>query len=347
MKRHLIVATLLAAGAAGAWAAGAWAAGASVAFVSLRSGDPQLYVRDGDGRTQPITRGRDLPAQPAWGPEDRLAFVVRVGSGTRIVVAAADGSGARRLTTEERIELAPVWSPDGRSIAHYSRAVSGGPIELRVADVDSGRSTTLATNPADMGPQPPSWSADGKRLAFSAREDNRPHGWVVDVAGGTPRNLTKPTGARAAHWPQLSPDGRRLLWIADRRERLPVVVTDVETGESAELTREQKTANESARWSPDGRSIVFASTRDSVGLPQNDIFVMDADGANVRNLSRHPGEDFDPRWSGDGRSIVFASLRSGTSLLYEVPLAGGPARPLAEHASHDMDHALRPRAAAH
>lgn len=341
MKRHLILATLLAAGATGAWAAGA-----SVVFVSLRSGDPQLYVRDGDGRTQPITRGHDLPAQPAWGPTDRMAFVARVGNGTRIFVAAADGSGARRLTADERIELAPVWSPDGRSIAHYSRPVSGGAIELRVTEVDSGRSTTLASNPADMGPQPPSWSSDGKRLAFSARDDNRPHGWVVSLAGGTPRNLTKPSGARAAHWPQLSPDGRKLLWVADRRERLPVVVTDVETGESVELTKEQNTANESARWSPDGRSIVFASTRDTVGLPQNDIFVMDADGANVRNLSRHPGEDFDPRWSADGRSIVFASLRSGTSLLYEVDVAGGVTRPLAEHASHDMDHAVRPLVAA-
>jgi TolB protein len=75
-------------------------------------------------------------------------------------------------------------------------------------------------------------------------------------------------------------------------------------------------------------------------------FVIDADGSNLRNLSRHPAEDFDPKWTADGRSVVFASLRTGTSLLYEVSLDDGVTKPVSVHASHDMDHVTRPMTAA-
>jgi TolB protein len=58
-------------------------------------------------------------------------------------------------------------------------------------------------------------------------------------------------------------------------------------------------------WSPDGRSIYFASTRDGNG----DIYRMDADGKNPVNLTHHPDDDFHPSISPDGKQLIFRSHR--------------------------------------
>ena len=167
---------------------------------------------------------------------------------------------------------------------------------------------------------------------------------MAQTDGSSARNVSLKLTPRGGASPNLSPDGRQLLWVANLRGRAPVVVTDVDTGVSKELTPEAITGNETPRWSPDGRQIVFCSVRDSGDSGRNDVFVMNADGSQVRNLSRHETENFDAKWSADGRSVVFASLRSGTSLLYEVSLADGITRPVSVHASHDMDHVVRPLA---
>lgn len=343
MTRRLIVAVLLALGAAAGAGADVGTGIAEVAFVSIRSGDPQIYTRDSVGQLHVVTQGKGLPGQPAWASNNRLAFAARVDGGPRIFITDENGLSPQRLTADDRMEMSPSWSPDGQALAYYSRSQDGAATELRVVDVATRKSTVVARDERDMGPTPPSWSADGSRLVFSALYDGEhAHVWVVQRDGSRLRNLTAKYSPRGAAWPNLSPDGRTVLWIADMRERMPIIATDVESGESRDLTPAKDATNESPRWSSDGLRIVFASARDSFDSRRNDIFVMDADGTNVRNVTRHPGEDFDPKWSADGRSVVFASLRSGTSLLYEVNLVNGSTKPVSEHASHDMDHVIRP-----
>ena len=86
----------------------------------------------------------------------------------------------------------------------------------------------------------------------------------------------------------------------------------------------QLTFNEENRsaypiWSPNGKQIIFTrfmgqwseEKRDFVRVVMNqDVFVMDADGTNQRNLTNHPEYDSSPDWSPDGKQIVFASSRS-------------------------------------
>ena len=347
MIPHVFALSLLALGAAMGAGTAVAAGVAEVAFVSIRSGDPQIYTRDAAGQVHVVTQGKGLPGQPAWAANNRLAYSARVNGGPRIFVTNEKGLSPQRLTSDDRMETAPSWSPDGRALAFFSRSPEGGGTELRVVDMATRKVMVIARDKNDMGPTAASWSADGSRLAFSALHDQRhSHLWVVQRDGSGLRNVSAKYAPRGAAWPSLSPDGRKVVWIADLRERMPVVITDLESGESRDLTPEKLATAESPRWSPDGLRIVFVSTRDSGDLGRNDIFVMDADGANVRNLTRHPAEDFDPKWSADGRSIVFVSLRSGTSLLYEVNLGDSSTKPVSVHASHDMDHVIRPIAVA-
>lgn len=77
-------------------------------------------------------------------------------------------------------------------------------------------------------------------------------------------------------------------------------------------------ANTQPAWSPDGTKIAFTSNRDG----NNDIFVMNADGANPVNLTHNPGEDSFPAWSPDGTKITFTSNRDGNNEIYVMNADG-------------------------
>jgi TolB protein len=72
-------------------------------------------------------------------------------------------------------------------------------------------------------------------------------------------------------------------------------------------------------WSPNGKLIAFTSNRD--GRPQ--IFVMNADGTNLRKLSQGDTPDFEPTWSPDGNWIAFASVRNNSTDIYMMDVNGG------------------------
>ena len=318
-----------------------------LAFVSIRSGDPHIYVRDEKGMDQMLTHGKGVHTQPAIAADGRVAFVMQRQGIPTIFTMQADGSQQKRLTLTDRAESAPSWSPDGKLIAFFSMGMDSGINELHLFDLERGTTTKFVAPGKDMGPSPATWAADGKRLVVLAADASaKSQVFVADRGTGSFRDISSkfaPRGAASAH---LSPDGQRVAWVPDMRGRLPVIVTNIDTGESKDLTAGVESNHETPRWSPDGKRIAFVSARGGEMDQRNDIFVMDADGKNVRNLSLNPMEDFDPKWSADGRSIVFTSLRNGTSQIFEVGVESGITRQLSSTASHDMDHAVRPMAAA-
>src|SRR4051812_48697407 len=104
--------------------------------------------------------------------------------------------------------------------------------------------------------------------------------------------------------------------------RVKIYTIDLAAGTIAPLTREGDWSDEQPRWSPDGRTIAFKSNRSG----SYNLYLMDADGRNVRRVTDHGGNDFDPSWVPDGQSIVFASDRdrgTGRLDLYRVWLADG------------------------
>lgn len=319
---------------------------APIAFVSIRAGDAHIFINDGKGPDRRLTLGNTVNTQPAFSADGRLAYVSQVNGLPTVFLLDENGTSPRRLTGDARVELAPSWAPDGKALAYYSMESETGIFELRVHDFERGKSVSLPGHQRGKGPGPVSWSADGARMAFLGEDDKgRSQLWVVQRDGSNLREVSSKFAPRGAASVSLSPDGRTVAWVADLRELRPIVVTNLTSGESRNLTPESQAGHESPRWSPDGSELVFASTRDGALNGRSDIFVMAADGSKVRNLSRHPHDDFDPKWSADGRSVVFASLRSGTSLLYEVSLDSGVTRALSNHSSHDMDHTVRPLAA--
>lgn len=170
--------------------------------------ETSLNVLNADGSGERVLR-REPPAEtpvfltaPAWSPDgERIAFT-RITYGEEpeaaVYVMDADGRHARMLV-DEAVE--PDWSPDGRRIAVASYRDRVGRTcfhecslnsEIYVVDADGSHPRRLTTSVANEAS--PTWSPDGKRIAFvsdrSGRNDHEYELYVVDARGGDPRRLT-------------------------------------------------------------------------------------------------------------------------------------------------------------
>ena len=74
----------------------------------------------------------------------------------------------------------------------------------------------------------------------------------------------------------------------------------------------------------------------------DEIYVMDVNGKNLRNLTNHPGRDKLPAWSPDGQEIAFSSRRGGDYDIYVMDVDGKNVRQLTEHPDKDLSPAWSP-----
>jgi TolB protein len=177
---------------------------------------PLIVIRDiAHGTVRPITPGWDLDETPAWSPTGgRIAFVrTIIPSGTRtgppeeIRTIGTDGGGARQLTRNWVSDIAPAWSPTGRSLV-YQRARDSS---FRNWDLWTMRADGSAQRLLARTGTHPAWSPSGRLIAFG-----QPTGQVrgccmltdliVIDSNGTHRRLLVKNGGR----PTWSPDGTRL-----------------------------------------------------------------------------------------------------------------------------------------
>lgn len=105
-----------------------------------------------------------------------------------------------------------------------------------------------------------------------------------------------------------------------------------ENGTGLRRLTNNRAADYSPIWSPDGKQLLFASNRDG----DDELFVMDASGTNVRQLTRNRSLDLTPQWSPDGRMIAFASDRGrpGEPEIWVMRADGSGARRLITSTNH-------------
>ena len=301
---------------------------AQIAFSSNRDGPAHvihgwptsdIYVMAADGKNQRrLTNNPATDHSPSWLPDGkRIAFVserdghvhpIRGFPTSEIYVMDADGSNQLNLTNNPHDDRSPSWSPDGKRIVFESDRDNdrGHNIEIYVMAADGSNQLNLTNNLTED--RYPAWSPDGERIAFSARREGHVvHNldityeiYVMDADGGNEQRLTE--NRHNDMYSSWSPDGERIAFVSDRKgnwENYEIYVMDCRWGQSTKAHPSPRLGQLSLMV-PDGERIAFMSERDG----NYEIYVMDADGGNLQNLTNNPGGDFGPAWLNSPFSVA-------------------------------------------
>jgi Tol biopolymer transport system component len=291
-----------------------------------QTSDPPTAMPSDTPTLEPPT-ATPVPPTPTPAPQ-WLAFETKRGKtgDYEIFVMTPSGSRLTNVTTSWADDVAPVWSPDGRRIAFVSwrdtalgkSSLGSGSIYLMDFDpiVGVSRNPIRLTQSGDHDGWP-TWSPDGKRVAFYSERSGNRDIWVINVDGSGLTQLTDhPEDDLHPAW---SPDGTKIAFTSERGGNPDVWVMNADGSNPVNLTKTPG-RDRYPMWSPDGAQITFNTNRDG----NQEIYMMNANGSNQRNVSNSPGsKEGLADWSPDGRRLVLYSDRSGNKEIYIVNLATG------------------------
>jgi formylglycine-generating enzyme required for sulfatase activity len=192
---------------------------------------------------------------------------------------------------------APLLARAQPQLAVYSSHRNPRSMELIELDPVRRSATLLKSGPAVS----PSWSPDGRRIAFVEATSNI---CVMDASGGDIQNLT--AGAfKFAEAPAWSPDGSRIAFVATRDDAVwSLLVIDADGG-NLQTAVKSVGRQASPAWSPDGRQIWFVSRREDKPAAF-DLVATDLAGTEVRRIRENVPPRAAPAWSPDGGRVAFA-----------------------------------------
>lgn len=246
----------------------------------------------------------------------------------------SDGSDLVPLSSDERLESAPVWSPDGSRIAYVKSTDRGS--EVFLYWLKSGKSVRLTE--LERSPGPLSWSPDSTRLAFRMRAPADP---PVVVTG-----LDAPEGSDWAPSPRIT---TRLYHERDGAGRLAsgyhqLFVVQADGGVAIQLTQGEHRIDGAPQWSADGQALFFSGNLEpdwEKSVRRSAVYRLDVVGGHVKALTSTDGNYREPRVSPDGRRIAFVGFVDRVQTyqvnrLYVMDINGSDSRVLVE----DLDRSV-------
>jgi TolB protein len=316
LKAVLAVAAVLLAGVAAIPAYGVDAVvNGKLAFVADEAGKPQVFTirPDGTGLTRLTNRPNGAGEYGlAWSPDGSSLLMVLSGSHDLIYKADTAGTVVRLLSPRCAGnclgDSSPTYTRSGAKIA-FERAFgpitndTAAAVALLTMNADGSglKQLTQKKKPTSTEDHMPSWSPDGKRIAFqryntTAQPAGRSAIYVMNADATHLRRLT-PRSMDASN-PRWSPDGTRIAfndYAEDVSNKSANVYTIRPDGTSLRKVTHYSGGTKRAfvnDWSPDGRQIVYHL----IGNTVNDLYVVNRDGTNTHALTRL-GPNANPRHS--------------------------------------------------
>jgi len=260
-----------------------------------KAGRRNLYKMDYDGfGPRRVTLDPILSLMPDWSP-DRRAVVYTTYHGNnqeivRLELGKKSSQGNKRtLVPSQILNITPAVSPDGRLLAYASAKKANS--DIFTMNLSTGKKTQLTKRAsAELSP---AWSPDGRELAFTSDQTGRPQIYIMRADGKKVRRLTFRGRYNAA--PSWSPRGDWIAYVC----RLPgyglkLCRISVDGKRRVQITSGPPSEiDDSPSWAPDGRHLVFSSTRGG----RSHIFMIQYDGTGLEQLTKGGIHHSSPAWS--------------------------------------------------
>jgi Tol biopolymer transport system component/DNA-binding winged helix-turn-helix (wHTH) protein len=282
-----------------------------------------------------LMHSQGCKAIPSWSPDGKfLIFSDKSSSSAPCTVnqLSLEDLKVRRLSmppSPSNGDGSATYSPDGKTIAFVRNTKDVEDIYLMPSVGGEARRLTF-DNRLLIGV---TWTADSKELVFASNRGGANYGlWRVSADGGAPERV--PVGSDGAFGPTISLKGNRLAYGAGRWNeniwRMPI--GPAHHGGKPEKLISSADQDEGPQYSPDGKHIVFQSTRSG----SFEIWRAEADGSNPVQLTSFGGPlTGTARWSPDGRSICFDSRPGAHPNIHIISADGGPVRQFVNETSDD------------
>jgi TolB protein len=184
--------------------------------------------------------------------------------------------------------------------------------------------------------QHPAWSSDGKSFAFTAYQKGKVGIVQRTIEDATWKHITT-LDDNPEYEPEWTRDGKRIVFVhvalsgTDGQLEIHAMNADASDPKRIVAPAKRPAQDEHLSWSPDGKTIAFTSTRDG----NQEIYLCDSDGGNLRRITSHPAIDSHPTWSPDGVQLAFCTARFGNMEIALMNADGTAIRRLTEHPAMD------------
>lgn len=309
--------------------------GRTIYFYAKRDGKFRIWAMDQDGANQRAISSKDLTSalSPAVTPDGRIAFAVKIGAADstdwKIVSVAPDGSDQRFESDKSN----SYWIPDfnaktGAMVCHGPGPIKKDDTPREAAESLLSEGPLLTANAPELVNLPDRTVAlyperkfgvtvdpTGQKLALTDSFYSSHYLAVTNLDGSQEQIIFERKDRKVVppvYVPSWSKDGAWIAWMSGLPFSGPKEENDVwkmrpDGSGNINLTPNTPGSDGFADFSGDGKSIVFRSGRTG----NFDIYLMNADGTNVRNLTNNPAYDSFPAFSPLNNQIVFASNRDG------------------------------------
>jgi TolB protein len=260
-----------------------------IAYVRSQKDEARKYilqVADTDGFNAQTILESDQPLMsPSWSPTGQsLAYVSFENDRPEVFVQHLATARRSKISGFNGINSAPSWSPNGKMLA-LVLSKDGNP-DIYTLNTTTKRLTRLTRNRAiDTEPV---WGKKGKSIIFTSDRSGSPQLYQVNATGGKPKRITFEGRYNAAA--SISPDGKYITMVHGERGQFKIAQLELETGNLTVLT--DGALDESPSFSPNGKMVLYASTRGKNGV----LFAVSVDGRAKHKLSDQTGDIREPVW---------------------------------------------------
>ncbi len=258
---------------------------------------------------------------------ERMTGTVQDRNIKEIYISDYDGENQRRVTVGKTLNIAPRWSPDGRSIAYTSYRRGGG--QTFISNIFQGTLEEMTKGEKIGENWLPAWSPDGTRIAFTSTRDGNPEIYVANRDGSNVRRLTNHPSIDIT--PTWSPSGTQIAFTSDRSGSQQIYILSADgVGSPQKITSESYC--DRVTWSPAPYNEIAYASRSGPGF---DIHILDLATRHMTPLTFGEGTNESPAFSPNGRHIAFMSTRSGKSQIFTVSRDGKNVRPITKAGNNE------------